>query len=119
MVILRMVWFGLIVVVVRVELGFTGVEYASDDDGNDTDDDEWYGIDVGNDVKLDPVVVLLITFVITDRPGAGRKIPCCAPGATRADSALSDVIRPAPDPLASDRFFDKLITSLACGKNVG
>lgn len=72
-------------------------------------------------MKLDPVDVLLKTFVITDLPGAGRKIPCCAPGATSADNALPDVMpfRPVASPLSSDRFFDKFITSFVCGENVG
>lgn len=79
---------------------------------------ECNGMDVG--AKLELTDVLLNTFVIIERPGTGRGIPCCAPGATSADSALPEVTPfAAADPLIDGRFFDKLIVSLELGINVG
>lgn len=109
------------VVVVVVVVGFDLIDDVVADDDDEDDTAEWNGVDIVGDVKLGPTAVLLKTFVITDRPGTGRKIPCCAPGATSADNALPDGMpfRPLANPLGSDRFFDKFITSFPCGENVG
>lgn len=103
-----MVVLAVVVVVVVDVLGTTELDFI---------DDECNGTDVG--AKLELTDVLLNTFVITDRPGIGRKIPCCAPGATSAESALPAATPFVADPLAAERFFDKLMTSLELGINVG